>query len=84
MTSVIALYAGSSNWRRICNKFMLSQATALHSHGVARASYFRVAGGIMDHLRFKAIFLQYGSNETKTIIAIILSNIISNEMHTVR
>ena len=40
----------------------------------------RVAGGIMAHLRFKAIFLQYGSNETKIIIAIILGNIISNEM----
>ena len=44
----------------------------------------RVAGGIMDHLRFKAIFLQYGSNETKIIIANILSNIISNEMHGAR
>ena len=38
----------------------------------------------MDHLRFKAIFLQYGSNETKTIIAIILTNIVSSEMHTNR
>ncbi len=38
----------------------------------------------MDHLRFKAIFLQYGSNVTKIIIAIILSNIISNEMHGAR
>ena len=47
-------------------------------------SIIRVAGGIMDHLRLKAIFLQYGSNETKIIIAIILSNIISNEMHGAR
>ena len=41
----------------------------------------RVAGGIMDRLRFKAIFLQNESNETKIIIAMILSNIISNGMH---
>ena len=38
----------------------------------------------MDNLRFKAIFLQYGSNKTKKKIAIILSNIIGDEMHTVR
>ena len=38
----------------------------------------------MDHLRFKAIFLQYGSNETKIMIANILSNIISNKMHAPR
>ncbi len=38
----------------------------------------------MDHLRFKALFLQYGSNEIKIIIAIILSKIISNGMHAAR
>ena len=43
----------------------------------------RLAGGIMDHLRFEAIFLQYGSNETRIMIVIMLSNII-HRMYTVR
>ena len=48
--------------------------------------YLRQQGswGIIDNLRFKAIFLQCGSNKTKKKIAIILSNIIGDEMHTVR
>ena len=37
--------------------------------GMLKYYLARVARGIIDHLRFKAIFLQYGSNEIKTIFS---------------
>ena len=45
---------------------------------------FRVAGGIMDHIRLKAIFFNMGQMRQKKIIVIVLSNIISSVMLAAR